>query len=43
MEGRGEALQAVGSTLVTGGHVEAANIGEHIERTVEMRDNLSQA
>ena len=39
----GEALQAVGSTLVTGGHGEAASIGEHIERTVEMRDNVSQS
>ena len=34
----GEALQAVGSNRVIGGHGEAASIGEQIERTVELRD-----
>ena len=40
---KGEGLQAMGSILVTGGQVEATIIGEHIERTVEMRDNVSQS
>ena len=34
----GEALQAVGSNRVIGGHGEAASSGEHIKRTVELRD-----
>ena len=38
-----DGLKSLGSALVGGGHGEAASIGEHVDRTVEIRDNVYQS